>query len=73
MNIKIDVSTFVARPSSNGEVEIYGTSETSETVRIGLCIDQSMAERFLEASQGWPTLEIPEEKFRSLKRVNGPQ
>jgi hypothetical protein len=64
MNVKIKISTLVARPAADGQVDVYGATETSKTVRIGTFADASFAARFLEASKGWDFLEIPEEKIR---------
>jgi hypothetical protein len=64
MNVKIKPDTLVIRPAADGEVDVYGTTETSKTVRVGTFTDESFAKRFLEASEGWEFLEIPEEKIR---------
>ena len=64
MNVKIKASTLAIRPAANGEVDVYGTTDTLKHVRVGTFTDESFAKRFLEASEGWDFLEIPEDKIR---------
>ena len=63
MSVKIKVDSLKTQKSADGAIELYSTTEKSETVLVETFINQGLADRFLKDCRVWQVLDIPEEKL----------